>query len=230
MEKNLGKDFIKYYQSLHPTSTSSKIEGFFNYTNPTIIEERELHVTQMDVVSRLMMERKILFNTEVNADTASILVAQLLYLDSVDNKDIQILIDSPGGSVYDGYGILDAMRLVSSKVGTLCTGMAASMGAMILMCGNKGLRQMLPLSRCMIHQPLGGCKGQATEILNEAREIEKLRNELYEIIAQRSGQLLTKVAQDCERDYWMTAKETKAYGIIDSIVGESSDKPLSWDK
>jgi len=193
------------------------------YLSPSILEEREMHVTQMDVFSRLMMERQIFFGTDVSDESANIIVAQLLYLDSISNEDIKMYVNSPGGSVYSGYGILDTMALIKSNVSTCCTGLAASMGAMILMCGTRGKRSMLEHSRCMIHQPLGGIQGQATEIEITAKEILKLKGELIEIIAQRSGQPIEKVREDCERDHWLTAQETLDYGLIDEVI------KVNWD-
>lgn len=225
MNEQLKRDFEKFYQSKYPFHMVAlhQQQQLGNtpkagYISPSILEEREMHVTQMDVFSRLMMERQIFFGTEVTPETANITVAQLLYLDSIDDRPITLYVNSPGGNVYDGYGILDTMRFIKSPIHTMCTGLAASMGAMILMCGTRGQRSMLEHARCMIHQPLGGVRGQATEIEIEAKEILKLKDELIHIIAQRSGQPLEKVAADCERDYWMTAQETKEYGLIDSIV------------
>ena len=194
------------------------------YINPTITEERELHVAQMDVFSRLMMDRIIYFGMEVNADSSNVVVAQLLYLDSSDpGNDIRIFINSPGGSIYDGYGILDTMASLKSDVATNCTGLAASFGAMILSCGTRGKRTALPHSRIMIHQPSGGCKGKATDIEIEYKEIIALKKELAEILAQRTGQTLEKVLLDMENDNWMTAQAAKDYGLIDSVID------VKWD-
>ena len=189
------------------------------YMNPYILEERQLNVTQMDVFSRLMMDRIIFLGTEVNDYTANTLQAQLLYLDSVDpGKDISIYINSPGGSVYAGLGIYDTMQFVSSDVATICTGMAASMAAVLLVAGAEGKRSALTHSRVMIHQPLGGVQGQASDIEIEAREIQKLKKELYTIIADHSHTDYEKVWNDSDRNYWMTAEEAKAYGMIDQVL------------
>lgn len=189
-----------------------------SYINPTILEERQLNVTQMDVFSRLMMDRVIFLGTEVNDYTANVIQAQLLYLDSVDNeRDINIYLNTPGGSVYAGLGIYDTMQFVHAKVGTICTGMAASMGAVLLVAGEKGMRAALPHSRVMIHQPLGGIQGQASDIEITAREILKLKDELYQIISDHSGQSMERIRQDADRDYWMTAAEALEYGMIDRV-------------
>lgn len=190
-----------------------------SYISPTIIEERQLNVAQMDVFSRLMMDRVIFLGTDVNDYTANVIQAQLLYLDSTDpGKDINIYINSPGGSVYAGLGIYDTMEYISSDVSTICTGMAASMAAVLLVSGAKGKRFALRHSRVMIHQPMGGAQGQASDIEITAREILKLKNELYTIISDHSGQPLEKVERDSDRDYWMTAMEAKEYGMIDDVL------------
>ena len=189
------------------------------YLNPYILEERQLNVTQLDVFSRLMMDRIIFLGTEVDDYTANVLQAQLLYLDSVDNtKDISIYINSPGGSVTAGLGIYDTMQFISSKVATICTGMAASMAAVLLVAGEEGRRSALPHSRMMIHQPLGGVQGQASDIEIEAREIQKFKKELYTIISTHSHQPFEKVWKDSDRNYWMTAEEAKEYGMIDEVL------------
>ena len=189
------------------------------YLNPYILEERQLNVTQLDVFSRLMMDRIIFLGTEVNDYTANVLQAQMLYLDSVDSgKDISIYINSPGGSVYAGLGIYDTMKFINSDVQTICTGMAASMAAVLLVAGAKGKRSALPHSRVMIHQPMGGAQGQASDIEITAREIQKLKKELYTIIAEHSGQPFDKVWADSDRDYWMTAEEAAQYGMIDQVL------------
>ena len=190
-----------------------------DYMNPYILEERQLNVTQMDVFSRLMMDRIIFLGTQVSDTSANIIQAQLLYLDSIDpEKDISIYINSPGGSVYAGLGIYDTMQYVSSDVSTICTGMAASMAAVLLVAGEKGKRFALPHSRVMIHQPMGGIQGQASDIEITAREIQKLKKELYHIISEHSGQPFDKVERDSDRDYWMTAKEALEYGMIDKLL------------
>ncbi len=190
-----------------------------HYLNPYILEERQLNVTQMDVFSRLMMERIIFLGTPIDDYTANTLQAQMLYLDSVDpGKDISININSPGGSVTAGLGIYDTMQFITSAVNTLCTGVAASMAAVLLVAGQEGKRQALPHSRVMIHQPLGGVQGQASDIEIEAREIQKYKKELYTIIAEHSHTDYDKVWADSDRNYWMTAEEAKAYGMIDSVL------------
>lgn len=189
-----------------------------SYISPSILEERQLNVTQMDVFSRLMMDRIIFLGTEVNDYTANVIQAQLLYLDSVDSdKDISIYLNTPGGSVYAGLGIYDTMQFVKSRVATICTGMAASMGAVLLVAGERGMRAALPHSRVMIHQPMGGIQGQASDIEITAKEILKLKDELYQIISNHSGQTMEKIRQDADRDYWMTAVEAQEYGMIDKV-------------
>lgn len=196
-----------------------------SYISPTIIEERQLNVAQMDVFSRLMMDRIIFLGTDVNDYTANVIQAQLLYLDSADpGKDVSIYINSPGGSVYAGLGIYDTMQYISSDVATICTGMAASMAAVLLVAGQNGKRFALPHSRIMIHQPMGGAQGQASDIEITAREIQKLKKELYAIIANHSGQPFDKVWADSDRDYWMTAEEAKDYGMIDKVLIKEEKK------
>ena len=190
-----------------------------SYISPTIIEERQLNVAQMDVFSRLMMDRIIFLGTDVNDYTANVIQAQLLYLDSADpGKDVSIYINSPGGSVYAGLGIYDTMQYISSDVATICTGMAASMAAVLLVAGTAGKRFALKHSRVMIHQPMGGARGQASDIEITAREIQKLKKELYTIIADHSGMPFEKVEKDSDRDYWMTAEEAQGYGMIDQVL------------
>ena len=189
-----------------------------NYISPSILEERQLNVTQMDVFSRLMMDRIIFLGTEINDYTANVIQAQLLYLDSADSdRDINIYLNTPGGSVYAGLGIYDTMQFVKSRVSTICTGLAASMGAVLLVAGEQGMRAALPHSRVMIHQPLGGIQGQASDIEITAREILKLKEELYQIIAQHSGQDIERIRQDADRDHWMTAQEALEYKMIDKV-------------
>ena len=186
---------------------------------PNIIEERQMNAVAMDVFSRLMMDRIIFMGTGINDQIANIIQAQLLFLESTDaNKDIQIYVNSPGGSVYAGLGIYDTMQFIKPDVATICTGMAASMGAVLLCAGEKGKRSALPHSRVMIHQPLGGAQGQASDIEITAREIITLKEELYNIIAKHSGQTYDKVYEDSDRDYWMKADKAKAYGMIDEIL------------
>ena len=190
-----------------------------HYMNPYILEERQLNVTQMDVYSRLMMDRIIFLGSEVDDYAANTLQAQLLYLDSVDSgKDISIYINSPGGSVTAGLGIYDTMQFISSDVATICTGMAASMAAVLLVAGAEGKRSALPHSRVMIYQPLGGVQGQASDIEIEAKEIQKFKKELYTIISNHSHTPYEKVWQDSDRNYWMTAQEAKEYGMIDQVL------------
>ena len=191
---------------------------------PNIIEERQLNAIAMDVFSRLMMDRIIFLGTGINDQVANIVQAQLLFLESADaSKDIQIYINSPGGSVYAGLGIYDTMQFIKPDVATICTGMAASMGAVLLCAGAKGKRSGLTHSRVMIHQPMGGAQGQASDIEITAREILKLKDELYEIISKHTGQALEKVHEDSDRDYWMKAEEAKSYGMIDEILVRDKD-------
>ena len=190
-----------------------------NYISPTVIEERQLNMTQMDVFSRLMMNRIIFLGTQIDDYAANVIQAQLLFLEQSDpGKDIQIYINSPGGSVYAGLGIYDTMQYIQTPVSTICTGMAASMAAVLLVAGEKGKRYALKHSRVMIHQPMGGIQGQASDIEITAREIQKLKTELYTIISDHSGQPYDKVYADSDRDYWMTSKEAVEYGIIDEVL------------
>lgn len=189
------------------------------YISPTIIEERQLNIATMDVFSRLMMDRIIFLGVPIDDYVANIIQAQLLFLESVDaKKDIQIYLNTPGGSVYAGLGIYDTMQYISPDVATICTGMAASMGAVLLCAGQKGKRTALKHSRILIHQPMGGAQGQASDIEITAREIMKLKKELYDIIADHSGQSFKKIEKDSDRDYWMTAEEAKEYGMIDEVL------------
>jgi ATP-dependent Clp protease protease subunit len=190
-----------------------------DYISPTIIEERQLNVAQMDVFSRLMMDRIIFLGVPIYDDVANIIQAQLLFLESTDpSKDIQIYFNTPGGSVHAGLGIYDTMQYITSDVATICTGMAASMGAVLLTAGTKNKRSALPHSRIMIHQPMGGAQGQAIDIEITAREINKLKNELYQIIAYHSGKPIEEVEKNADRDFWMTASEAKEYGMIDEVL------------
>ena len=194
-----------------------------SYISPTILEERQLNVTQMDVFSRLMMERIIFLGTAVDDYSANVIQAQLLYLDSSDpGKDVSIYINSPGGSVYAGLGIYDTMQYISSDVSTICTGIAASMAAVLLVAGAKNKRYALKHSRIMIHQPMGGVQGQASDIEITAREILKLKNDLYSIISEHSGQPFDKILKDSDRDYWMTSQEAAEYGMIDKVLEKQS--------
>ena len=216
-------DFLKFavdkgMNSMHVEKT---MNASASYISPSILEERQLNVTQMDVFSRLMMDRIIFLGTEVNDYTANVIQAQLWYLDSVDSeRDINIYLNTPGGSVYAGLGIYDTMQFIGSRVATICTGMAASMGAVLLVAGEKGMRAALPHSRVMIHQPLGGIQGQASDIEITAREILKLKDELYQIISDHSGQTMEKIRQDADRDYWMKAQEALEYGMIDKVYSK----------
>jgi len=198
---------------------------YSGYINPTIIEERQLNIASMDVFSRLMMDRIIFLGVPINDDVANIIQAQLLFLESTDSKkDIQMYINSPGGSVYAGLGIYDTMQLINPKVATICTGMAASMAAILLTAGSKGRRSILPHSRVMIHQPMGGAEGQASDIEITAREIVKIKKELYEIIAHHTEKPLEQIEKDADRDYWMTSKEALAYGMVDEIMSNVNKK------
>jgi ATP-dependent Clp protease protease subunit len=192
---------------------------YANYISPTIIEERQLNIATMDVFSRLMMDRIIFMGVPINDYVANIIQAQLLFLESADSKrDIQIYVNSPGGSVYAGLGIYDTMQYIGPDVATICTGMAASMAAVLMCAGTKGKRTALKHARIMIHQPMGGAEGQASDIEITAREIQKLKKELYEIISFHSGKPYDDVWKDSDRDYWMTAEESKAYGMIDEVL------------
>ncbi|MBR1516193.1 MAG: ATP-dependent Clp endopeptidase proteolytic subunit ClpP [Paludibacteraceae bacterium] len=223
----MTNDFLKFAKSqgLNTMHVEKVMQdsASYSYISPSILEERQLNVTQMDVFSRLMMDRIIFLGTEVNDYTANVIQAQLLYLDSADSsRDISIYLNTPGGSVYAGLGIYDTMQFVRSRVGTICTGMAASMGAILLVAGEKEMRAALPHSRVMIHQPMGGIQGQASDIEITAKEILKLKDELYQIIADHSGQTMDKIRHDADRDYWMTAEEALAYGMIDKVYTKKS--------
>ena len=215
-------DFRKYatkHLGMNGLVVDEVMSAQAQYMNPYILEERQLNVTQLDVFSRLMMDRVIFLGTEVNDYTANVLQAQLLYLDASDaGKDINVYINSPGGSVYAGLGIYDTMQFIQSDVATICTGMAASMAAVLLVAGTEGKRSALPHSRVMIHQPMGGVQGQASDIEIEAREIQKLTKELYTIIADHSHTDFDKVWADSDRNYWMTAQEALEYGMIDKVL------------
>lgn len=217
-----GKDEFRKYAVKHHGISSSTVDQYITSSmTPYIIEERQLNVAQMDVFSRLMMDRIIFLGTGIDDQVANIITAQLLFLESVDpKKDIQIYLNSPGGGVYAGLGIYDTMQYISPDVATICTGMAASMGAVLLCAGAKGKRSALPHSRVMIHQPLGGAQGQASDIEITAREIQKLKVELYEIIAKHSGKDYDQVWKDSDRDYWMIAQEAKDYGMVDEVLGK----------
>jgi len=213
-----GKEFKKYATQHHGIN-SLYYDQLVSSMTPYIIEERQLNVAQMDVFSRLMMDRIIFLGTAINDSVANIIQAQLLFLESTDKtKDIQIYINSPGGGVYAGLGIYDTMQFIGPDVATICTGIAASMAAVLLCAGQEGKRSGLTHSRVMIHQPLGGAQGQASDIEITAREILKLKKELYEIIAKHSGQTYDKGYEDSDRDYWMKAPEAKTYGMIDEVL------------
>ena len=215
-------EFEKYaikHRGISSTTYAKYTSAINNSLTPYIVEERQLNVAQMDVFSRLMMDRIIFLGTAIDDYTANTLQAQLLYLDSVDpGKDINVYLNSPGGSVSAGLGIYDTMQFITSDVATICTGMAASMAAVLLVSGKEGKRSALPHSRVMIHQPLGGVQGQASDIEIEAREIQKLKKELYQIIADHSHTPYDKVWADSDRNYWMTAEEAREYGMIDQVL------------
>jgi ATP-dependent Clp protease protease subunit len=221
-------DFSKFARSRKGLSSLSvrKYSSIYsNYISPTIIEERQLNIATMDVFSRLMMDRIIFLGLPIDDYVANIIQAQLLYLDSTDpGKDIQLYFNTPGGSVYAGLGIYDTMQYISADIATICTGMAASMGAILLTAGTKGKRSALKHSRIMIHQPMGGAEGHASDIEITAREIIKLKRELYEIIALHSGKKYEQVEKDADRDYWMTSVEAKDYGMIDEILHKTTEK------
>lgn len=214
---------FRKYATKHAGISSSAYDRFSrvnsSYITPNIIEERQLNIASMDVFSRLMMDRIIFLGVPIDDDVANIIQAQLLFLESTDpDKDISIYFNTPGGSVYAGLGIYDTMQYINPEINTICTGMAASMGAVLLTAGTKGKRSALPHSRVMIHQPMGGAQGQVTDIEITAREIIKLKNELYDIIAKHSGNPFERIEKDSDRDYWMTAIEAKEYGMIDEIL------------
>lgn len=219
MNNNEFEKFARMHQGISSTTLSRYESAVDAYINPSIIEERKLNVAQMDVFSRLMMDRIIFLGVPIDDDVANIIQAQLLFLASTDpSADISLYINSPGGQVTSGLGIYDTMQLVEPDVATICTGLAASMASVLLCAGEKGKRSALPHSRVLIHQPLGGAQGQASDILIAAREIEKTRTELYKIISEHSGQPVEKIAADGDRDYWMSAEEAKSYGMIDEIL------------
>lgn len=219
MNNNEFEKFARMHQGISSTTLSRYQSAVDAYINPSIIEERKLNVAQMDVFSRLMMDRIIFLGVQINDDVANIIIAQLLFLASVDPKaDISLYLNTPGGQVSSGLAIYDTIQLIQPDVATICTGMAASMGSILLVAGQKSKRSALPHSRVMVHQPLGGVQGQASDILIEAKEIEKLRTELFSIIAEHSGQPYAKVAADGERNFWMTAPEALEYGMVDQIL------------
>ncbi len=218
----MASEFEKYAVK-HLGMSSARLDSYARvysgYINPTIIEERQLNVASMDVFSRLMMDRIIFLGVGIDNDVANIVQAQLLFLESTDSSsDIQIYINSPGGMVYAGLGIYDTMQLVGPDVATICTGMAASMAAVLLAAGAKGKRSVLPHSRVLIHQPMGGAEGQASDIEIAAAEIRKLKGELYDILSKHTGQAVEKITKDADRDYWMTSREALEYGMVDNIL------------
>ena len=219
MNNNEFDKFARMHQGISSTTLNRYQSAVDAYINPSIIEERKLNVAQMDVFSRLMMDRIIFLGVQIDDDVANIIIAQLLFLASVDPKaDISLYLNTPGGQVSSGLAIYDTMQLIQPDVATICTGMAASMGSILLVAGQKGKRSALPHSRVLIHQPLGGAKGQASDILIAAKEIEKLRTELCTIISEHSGQPFDRVFADADRDFWMSAPEALEYGMIDRIL------------
>ena len=222
---NHGKEFKRFAQG-HQGISSMHLNDYVDSSmTPYIIDERQMNVAQMDVFSRLMMDRIIFLGTGINDQVANIVQAQLLFLESVDpKKDIQIYMNSPGGSVHAGLGIYDTMQVISPDVATICTGMAASMGAVLLCAGTKGKRSALKHSRVMIHQPMGGAQGQASDMEITLLEILKLKKELYHIVSEHSGQSFDRVEKDSDRDYWMTSEEAKAYGMIDEVLTKKAQR------
>ena len=221
MQKNEFEQYATLGRGVNPLALRDYQAAVSAYINPTIIEERPLNVASMDVFSRLMMDRIIFLGVGIDDDVANIILAQLLFLSSADpSKDISLYINTPGGQFSSGLAIYDTVQLVQPDVATICTGMAASMGSVLLCAGKKGKRSALPHSRVLIHQPLGGARGQASDILIAAKEIEKSREELITIIAEHSGQSYDKVFADADRDFWMTAEEARDYGMIDNILGK----------
>lgn len=217
--KNEFKKYATKHRGISSLTLDRYNSAYANYISPTIIEERQLNIATMDVFSRLMMDRIIFLGVPIDDYVANIIQAQLLFLESTDpNKDIQIYLNTPGGSVHAGLGIYDTMQYINSDVATICTGMAASMGAVLLTAGAEGKRSALKHSRVMIHQPMGGAQGQASDIEITAREILKLKKELYDIISFHSGKPYSEVEKDSDRDYWMTSEEAKEYGMIDEIL------------
>ncbi len=225
----IPQDEFKKYATKHHGISSLSLEKYAsvynNYISPTIIEERQLNIAQMDVFSRLMMDRILFLGVPIDDYVANIIQAQLLFLESTDpSKDIQIYMNTPGGGVHAGLGIYDTMQYISPDIATICTGMAASMGAVLLAAGTPGKRTALTHSRVMIHQPMGGVQGQAADIEITAREIQKLKKELYDILAKHSDNTFKKIEKDSDRDYWMTAEEAKNYGMIDEVLHRNGTK------
>lgn len=225
MNENEFKKYAVKHRGISSLTYDKYSSLMNNYISPTIIEERQLNIATMDVFSRLMMDRIIFLGIPIDDYVANIIQAQLLFLESVDSKkDIQIYLNTPGGSVHAGLGIYDTMQYISPDIATICTGMAASMGAILLCAGAKSKRTALKHSRVLIHQPMGGAVGQASDIEITAREIQKLKKELYQIIATHSGQNYKKIWKDADRDYWMTSEEAKDYGMIDEILTKGKGK------
>ena len=229
------KDEFMKYATKHRGMSSMHLEKYINQTTPTVpnihgftpavIEERQMNVQALDVFSRLMMDRIIFMGVPVNDYVANVVQAQLLFLESVDPKrDVQMFINSPGGSVIAGLGIYDTMQYVSPDVGTICTGLAASMGAVLLTAGTKGKRTCLYHSRVMIHQPLGGMQGQVSDMEISYKLIKDMQKELYDILSSHTGQKYAKIEKDCDRDNWMTATEAKAYGLIDEVLDRNNPR------
>jgi len=225
---NTNNEFRNYavnHRGISSQALDKYVSIASNYISPTIIEERQLNIATMDVFSRLMMDRIIFLGVPIDDYVANIIQAQLLFLESVDaKKDIQIYLNTPGGSVYAGLGIYDTMQYIRPHVATICTGMAASMGAVLLCAGEKGKRTALPHSRILIHQPMGGAQGQASDIEITAQQIQILKKELYDIIAKHSNQSYKKIWKDADRDYWMTAEAAKSYGMIDEVLVRTDKK------
>jgi ATP-dependent Clp protease, protease subunit len=225
MKSNEFRKYAVKHRGLNGLAVDQYSSMIGNYISPTIIEERQLNIATMDVFSRLMMDRIIFLGVPIDDYVANIIQAQLLFLESADpTKDIQIYLNTPGGMVYAGLGIYDTMQYIAPDVATICTGMAASMGAIILCAGSKGKRSALKHSRILIHQPMGGAQGQASDIEITAKEIQKIKKELYDIIASHSGQDYKKIWKDADRDYWMTAEEARDYGMIDEVLDKNKIK------
>lgn len=231
---NIGKEFEKYAVK-HKGISSNTLHGYINHniTNltPNIIEERPMNVAVMDVYSRLMMDRIIFLGYPVNDEVANIIIAQLLFLESTDRtRDVQLYINSPGGGVYAGLGLYDTMQFVTPDIATICTGIAASMSAVLMAAGAPGKRSALKHSRIMMHQPSAGAAGQASDVEITVNEVRKIKQELYEILSNHTGQTIDKVAKDSNRDFWMTADEAKEYGLIDEVLITNSRKEKNKDK
>ncbi len=219
---NIGKEFEKYAVK-HKGISSNTLDSYTKYTvtnlTPNIIEERPMNIAVMDVYSRLMMDRIIFLGYPISEEVGNIVTAQLLFLESTDRtRDIQMYINSPGGSVYAGMGVYDTMQYINPDIATICTGMAASMGAVLMCAGAKGKRTALKHARIMMHQPSAGAGGQASDVLITVNEVKKLKKELYEVVSYHSGQEVDKIEKDFDRDYWMTATEAKEYGLVDEVL------------